>query len=514
MSVGTAGGFCTRIKSGRGRLASRRDKAIPCRTTRHAPCATNGARDSRRAGDGSGWTFSLRVARGRAVERRFQVPDQVDLEPRIGKRERVVDHARAPSEVPEHHQRRALGRARRVIATTVVSAPLHPTVFDHSPARTTAGARGERLVIACGGSRGHVWPALAVADAWRRRIAGIEPLLVGPDEPSVVAAVRAAGHRFTCLAAAPFAGQRPGGKARALLLATVGAARGGRRLLRDERAALVLGFGGYASAPVVLAARTLGIPVLLHEANATPGLANRLAARLTSGVLLGFPQTAAELRVPVRVTGTPLRPAIAALARVERTAPAPGATRLVLVSGGSLGSPFLDRRAPTLLARVRASGCALEALHVTGLGDLHTTRAAYAAAQVSAEVVAEIDDIATAYARADAAIVAAGAVTLAEIAAAGIPAVVLPIASAAHDHQTANARAFAAITGADWFPEDRLTDEGVAARLLDVLRSDTAWLHAASGVRRFARPGATDAVVDACLETIERGALPGTELMP
>jgi len=350
-----------------------------------------------------------------------------------------------------------------------------------------------------------------VADAWRRRVAGIEPLLIGPDEPSVASAVRAAGHRFICLPAAPFARQGPGGKARAVLLATVGAVRHGRRLLRDERAALVLGFGGYASAPAALAARTLGIPVLLHEANATPGLANRVTARLTSGVLLGFAQAATELRVPVRVTGTPLRPSIVALASVERVAPAPQATRRVLVSGGSLGSTFLDRRAPAILAAVQASGCALAVQHVVGLGDLDATRAAYAAAQVPVEVVAAIDDIAAAYACADMAIVAAGAVTLAEIAAAGVPAVVVPLASAAHDHQTANARAFADVTGADWFAEGSARDQDVAARLAELLRSAAAWQRASDGVRRFARPDATDAVVDACLETIERRVLRGTE---
>lgn len=392
-----------------------------------------------------------------------------------------------------------------MVATTVVSAPLPPTVVDHTRARTTAGAVGERLVIVCGGSGGHVWPALAVADAWRVRVPNIEPLLVGPDEPGVAATVRAAGHRFACLAATPFARQGPGGKARALLLATVGAVRDGRRLLRDERAKLVLGFGGYASAPAVVAARSLGIPVLLHEANATPGLANRMAARLTSGVLLGFAQAAAELRVPVRVTGTPLRPSIAALARVARTPPATGATRRVLVSGGSLGSPLLDRRSPEILARVRVDGCALDVLHVAGLGDLQAARAAYAARRIPAEVVAALDDVAAAYARADVALVAAGAVTLAEAAAAGLPVVVVPMASAAHDHQTANARAFAAITGADWFTESAVADDAVAARLSAILGSGEVWRRASDGVRRFARPDATDAVVDACLETIARG---------
>lgn len=397
-----------------------------------------------------------------------------------------------------------------MVATTVVSEPLTPTV-DHASARTTGGTPRERLVIACGGSGGHVQPALVVADAWRERVGGLEPLLVGPDEPAVAAAVRAAGHRFACLPAAPFARQGPAGKARALALATIGALRRGRRLLRDERAALVLGFGSYASAAAAVAARSLGVPVLLHEANATPGLANRLSARLTSGVLLGFAQAASGLRAPVRVTGTPLRPSVAALAAVPHVPPATGATRHVLVSGGSLGSPFLDRHAPVLLARVHAAGCPLDVLHVVGLGDVAATRAAYAAARVPVEVVPRIDDMAAAYARSDAALVSAGAVTLAEIAAAGIPAVVVPLARAAHDHQTANARAFAAATGAAWLAERDWREDVAAAHLLDVLASQDAWRRAAAGVRSFARPGATEAVVDACRATIAHGALVGAE---
>jgi UDP-N-acetylglucosamine--N-acetylmuramyl-(pentapeptide) pyrophosphoryl-undecaprenol N-acetylglucosamine transferase len=256
-----------------------------------------------------------------------------------------------------------------------------------------------------------------------------------------------------------------------------------------------------------VAARSLGIPVLLHEANATPGLANRVAARLTSGVLLGFAQAAHRLAAPVRMTGTPLRPSVAALAAKRRVPPSPGATRRVLVSGGSLGSPFLDRSAASALARAQAAGCALDVLHVVGLGDAAATRAAYDAARVPAEVVSWIDDMAAVYARADLALVTAGAVTLAEVAAAGVPAVVVPLASAAHDHQTANARAFGLLTGARWLAERDWGEEVAAAYLLEVLDSDEGWRRAADGVRAFARPDATGAVVDACRETIAYGAL-------
>jgi UDP-N-acetylglucosamine--N-acetylmuramyl-(pentapeptide) pyrophosphoryl-undecaprenol N-acetylglucosamine transferase len=356
-------------------------------------------------------------------------------------------------------------------------------------------------VIVCGGSGGHVHPAIAVADAWRRRVPDVEPLLVGPDEVAVAAAARSAGVRFLPLAAAPFARQRLGGKLRAAALATIGAGRAGRRLLQERNAGLVLGFGGYASAPAVVAAWSLGIPLLLHEANATAGLANRLAARLSTGVLLGFDAARREFAGSVRVTGTPIRPAIAALARRPCRAPETGTTRLLLVSGGSLGSSFLDHHVPPMLGRVVASGCDLEVLHLAGFGDVAATRAAYEAAGVRASVVHEIDDMAEAYARAAAAIVCAGAATLAEIAAAGVPAIVVPLGSAAFDHQTPNARAFAAATGARWSSERDWQVDVMAAHLVTLLRSPSEWERAAAGVRRFARPDATESVVEACRET-------------
>lgn len=395
-----------------------------------------------------------------------------------------------------------------VVASFEVSKPLHPTVTYHAPARTTAAPRRERLVIVCGGSGGHVQPALTVADAWRRRVPDVELVLVGPDADTVAAAVRAAGHRFACMPAAPFAREGATGKLRAVALATIGAARHGRRLLRTEGATLVLGFGGYAAAPATVAAWSLGVPSLVHEANATAGLANRLTARLAAGVLLGFARASTEFAGTVRVTGTPIRPAIAALASARRPVPAPGATRLVLVSGGSLGSPFLDRHVPAMLARVRAAEVDLEVLHQVGRGDVAATRAAYAAAGVAARVVREVDDMPAAYARAAAAVVCAGAVTLAEIASAAVPAIVVPLGSAAFDHQSANARAFAAETGATWVSENAWEHDALAAHLAEVLTSQEAWERAAAGVRRFARPDATDAVVDACLETLQRAVLP------
>lgn len=269
----------------------------------------------------------------------------------------------------------------------------------------------------------------------------------------------------------------------------------------------MLGFGGYASLPTVLAARSLGLPTVVHEANAVAGRANLVAARFADAVLLAF-ETARSAFAPTSVvTGVPVRDDIVRLGATAR-AMHDGARR-VLVMGGSDGSTFLDRQVPALLARVVARGCPVIARHLVGGGDVGATRAGYATAGVPADVAPYAHDIAAAYAWADFAVTSAGAVTLAELAVVGLPALVVPLADAAFDHQTANARAFAALTGVPWVSEDTFRAEPLADLVARLLTSDEAWSAASAGIRRAARADAADAVVRAC-RTLSRGAGAGS----
>jgi UDP-N-acetylglucosamine--N-acetylmuramyl-(pentapeptide) pyrophosphoryl-undecaprenol N-acetylglucosamine transferase len=340
-----------------------------------------------------------------------------------------------------------------------------------------------------------VFPALAIADAYRRLVPGVAVVFLGPGDGFEARLVPARGHRLALVRAAPLVQVGPVARVRAL----VATARGtwqARRVLRRERAELVLGLGNYACAPAIVAARTLGVPAVLHEANVVPGLANRLLGRLVDRVLLGFATTAAAFAVPTTVTGTPIETEMAA---APRTAPATP-FRIVVV-GGSGGSRFLDEHVPDLVARVAGRGHAVDVWHRVVPGMSGAVAAAYARTGVPATVMGFVDDMAATWAEADFAIVSAGAVTLAELAAAGVPALVVPLANAALDHQVANARAFAEATGAYWTRERDWDAAALAALVAALIASPAAWAAASAGVRRVAAPDSANAVVRAC-ETV------------
>jgi len=352
-----------------------------------------------------------------------------------------------------------------------------------------------RVVLASGGTAGHVHPALAVADAWRALRPDVALTVLGTADGFEARAVPAHGLPFVAVPAAPLVGTGMSGRLRALATTARGALRA-RRVLAGLRPDLMLAFGNYASAGAVLAAWSRGIPVVLHEANVVPGVANRWLARLATRVLVGCAPTAGAFGVtPAVVTGTPVR---AELAAVRKTAPA-GSVRL-LVTGGSLGSRFLDAEAPALAARIAGLGVACAVRHQAA--EPAPVEAAYRRLGVAAEVVRFLDPdpMLASYAWADVALTCAGAMTLAELARVGLPAVVVPLACAALDHQTANAREAARLTGCRWTSEAAWDVEAVAAHVAALARSPAAWTSASDGMRRLATPDAARRIVAACEE--------------
>jgi UDP-N-acetylglucosamine--N-acetylmuramyl-(pentapeptide) pyrophosphoryl-undecaprenol N-acetylglucosamine transferase len=336
-------------------------------------------------------------------------------------------------------------------------------------------------------------------------VPSVDVLFVGTAGGFEARLVRSHGHRLAVIRAAPLLGVGLTGKGWAVITTIVGAAQA-RRILRRDSVQLVLGLGNYACAPTVLAARSLGLPTVLHEANAVAGLANRLLGRIVDRVLLGFGSAAGAFTCPTTVTGTPVRTEILALGEPSHPhgSPRPGAPFRILVSGGSQGSRFLDERVPHLLARVVRPGHTLEVRHQAAERDVERVEAAYAGVGVRALVVPYIDDMAEAYAWADFAVVCAGAVTLSELAAVGLPALLVPLGSAALDHQAANARAFAEATGVRWVGEDAWDADALAAHVASLITSSAAWSEASAGVRRLARTDAAAAVVRACEALIRR----------
>lgn len=355
----------------------------------------------------------------------------------------------------------------------------------------------QRLAIAGGGTGGHVNPALAIADAWVAAGAP-SPLFIGTAQGLEGRLVPQRGYRLELVPGSRLVGAGLVGKLRG----AVGLVQGvlaARRLLRAEGVALVVGVGGYASGAALLAARTLGLGTAIHESNAVPGLTNKVLGYLVDRVYLGFEAAAAAF--PARkavIVGNPVRPEIAALLGAERPAPAAGAPRRVLVVGGSQGALFLNEQVPALLGALAARGVALQVRHQVGKLDAEPVRAAYAAAGVDAEVVAYIDDMAAALGAADVAVTRSGSGTVAELAAAGLPALLVPFPHAAGDHQAANAEAFCAGGAGSWCRQRDWDVQKLADRLEPLLTDNASWIRASAAARAVAKPDAAAALVADC----------------
>src|ERR1700693_2092192 len=319
---------------------------------------------------------------------------------------------------------------------------------------------GGPVLIMAGGTGGHVFPALAVAHVLRDRGVAVVWLGVpGSMESRLVPAngfpiewVRVAGIRGKGLAAWLLAPLR--------IVKAVAQAMG---VLRRVQPRSVLGAGGYVSGPGGIAAWLLRVPLLIHEQNAVAGLTNRWLARLATQVLEAFPGSFGP-RVPARAIGNPVRADIAALAAPEvRFAGRESRSRL-LVFGGSQGARRLNAVVPQALARV-APEIRPQVRHQTGGRGLEAARAAYADARVEADVLPFIDDMAAAYAWADLAVCRAGAMTIAELQAAGLGAILVPLPVATDDHQTKNAEAMVRTGAARIIQERDLTPQGLGPGL-------------------------------------------------
>jgi len=339
---------------------------------------------------------------------------------------------------------------------------------------------------------------LAVAEAYRAHDPRTELLFIGGRDSLEASLIAKRGYTCHVIEGSPLFGVATRlGRLRSYGAFLRGFAEA-RRLLARERVDLALGFGGYITAGPMLAARTLGIATAILEANVIPGLANRMVQRWMDLRLLGFAETAdfRGWRESI-IVGYPLRSEIAELAGQARAAPA-GRDARVIVTGGSRGSAFLNRMVPPLLAHLLRQGIGVEVLHQTGLEPPDPVARAYHDAAVRATVEGFTADMAQAYARADFMICAAGAGTLAEIAALGLPSLIVPISVVADDHQVVNARAFASRTGATWVREAEWEEAAIVESVAGILGDAEAWTQAAMRMRTAARPGATAAILAAC----------------
>jgi UDP-N-acetylglucosamine--N-acetylmuramyl-(pentapeptide) pyrophosphoryl-undecaprenol N-acetylglucosamine transferase len=353
---------------------------------------------------------------------------------------------------------------------------------------------GRRVMIMAGGTGGHVFPALALAEllheracevVWLGTRQGIEARLVPaagmPVEWIAIGGLRGKG--VLTVLRAPFALLRALGQS----LAAV----------HRQRPAVVVGLGGYVTGPGGLAAWLLRRPLVIHEQNAVAGLTNRVLARLARPVLEAFPGSFPAARRAIAV-GNPVRSGFFALAPPAARYGARGGPLRLLVVGGSQGAAKLNAVVPAALAQLPAG--AWQVRHQAGARGLEAAREAYARAGVAATLEPFIDDIAAAYAEADLVVCRAGALTVSEIAAAGVAALFVPFAAAVDDHQTRNAQQLVAQGAAALLPEAALTPERLAAELARLGADRAALAAMAAQARLLAQPQATRALAEAVLD--------------
>jgi len=354
---------------------------------------------------------------------------------------------------------------------------------------------GGPILVMAGGTGGHVYPALAVAEAlkaksrdivWLGTRRGLEARVVPaagiPIEWVSVHGLRGKG-RMTLLAA-PFR-----------LCYALGQSL---RIVARHRPSVVLGMGGFVSGPGGLAAWLLRRPLVIHEQNAVSGLTNRLLARLARVVLQAFPGSFSA-RVNATSVGNPVRAEITAIAAPEvRMADRDGPLRL-LILGGSQGALALNRVLPAALRRL-GQDVPLIVRHQAGERTIAVAEEAYRDSGTEVEILPFIDDMADAYQWADLVVCRAGALTVAEIAAAGLAAIFIPFPAAVDDHQTANAMPMVTAGAAAIIAESELSEEMLAKMLREWLLDRPGLKKRASIARSLARPEALADISNVCLE--------------
>ena len=348
-----------------------------------------------------------------------------------------------------------------------------------------------RILIAGGGTGGHLYPALAIARELQSRIEGCDVLMAGTSRGLEARVVPEEGLPLATIPVAGLKGKGPVGAVRSAARLPLAMAASWR-LLGRFKPDVVIGVGGYASGPVVAAAILRGRPTLIHEQNMIPGSTNRWLAPWVSEVAVSFDETRERLGGRGVVTGNPVRAEFAAISPRESHR-GPGARRL-LVFGGSQGASAINEAMIGAASRLSGLPVPLEILHQTGRDGAGPVEEAYRAAGLSAEVRPYIKEMARAMESADLVLARAGATTVAELTAAGRGAVLIPLPGAIHDHQTLNARALEATGAALLLPQAGLTPDGLAALLAEILGDDDRLDAMGRAARSMGRPEAAGAI--------------------
>jgi UDP-N-acetylglucosamine--N-acetylmuramyl-(pentapeptide) pyrophosphoryl-undecaprenol N-acetylglucosamine transferase len=350
----------------------------------------------------------------------------------------------------------------------------------------------KKCVVVAGGTGGHIFPGIAVADYLKAQ--GWQVTWIGtPDrmEASVVPkhnieidfinvkGVR--GNGLKRLVKAPFM--------------VINAILQARKVLKNQRPDVVLAMGGYVTGPTGIAAKSLGIPLVIHEQNAIPGLTNRWLAKVANQVLSAFPNSFD--RKDVIVCGNPVRKEISEIAEPETRLTGRQGNVRILIVGGSLGALSLNKIVPLALAKLSQT---IDIRHQAGRAKLALVEQAYTVENIKAESSEFITDMAEAYEWADLVICRAGALTIAELAAVGVASVLVPYPYAVDDHQTKNAEFLVDVGAAKLMPESDMTVDSLSDLISELLVSKNTLIKMAVAARLVAMTDAADIVANHCSE--------------
>jgi UDP-N-acetylglucosamine--N-acetylmuramyl-(pentapeptide) pyrophosphoryl-undecaprenol N-acetylglucosamine transferase len=355
-----------------------------------------------------------------------------------------------------------------------------------------------RVIVAGGGTGGHLFPGIAVVEELRRRAPDVEVTFVGTAKGIEARVLPPRGERLELIDVAPLKGRTPAELMRSLMMLP-GACSRAFGLISTYKPELVIGVGGYASGPMLLAAAARGVPTAILEQNAHVGLTNRLLAPIVGRAYVAWEEAAEQLgRKRAKLYGNPVRRAFVDAARAALADPDgfEARSRKILVLGGSQGARALNEAVPAALAELGLSERGLEIVHQTGAAMRDAVEARYRELGVQAEVVSFVEDMARAYASASIVIARAGATTLAELCAVGRPSVLVPYPHAADDHQARNAEALERAGAAIAIREHALTSERLRDELRGLLDEPARRARMAEAARAQGRPDAAAAIVD------------------
>lgn len=367
---------------------------------------------------------------------------------------------------------------------------------------TMAAPESLRVVIAGGGTGGHLFPGIAVAREIQSRVPGAQVSFVGTSRGIEARVVPLEGFALDLIRSSGIKGKSIPARAQGVAMLPL-SLFDAWRVLSIRRPQLVIGVGGYSSGPVVLVAAARRIPTMLLEQNAVPGLTNRLLAPFSRAVAVSFESTRVLFGAKAFLSGNPVRPEfLSPVDRIEAEKVANSRVRL-LVFGGSQGAHAINMAMMEGAAELVARVPDLRVTHQTGARDLEMVRQAYRKAGLNAEVAAFFDDMPKRLAETDLIVCRAGATTLAEVTATGRAAILVPLPGATDDHQRTNAEALTGAGAAEMLIQADMTGDKLADRIVALANDAGRRDRMSAAARRLSRPDAARVIVDRALDLMK-----------